>query len=88
MISRDVISGFSLPVQIVLTVFAVLCGWIAIDTRRTMNWLARLGPSWMPFRETSISLANKRGVIWLYRVDAAVVFAGIAFVLVSHWLAR
>jgi hypothetical protein len=74
--------------QIVLTVFALLCGWIVFDTRRTMNWLARLGPSWMPFRETSISLANKRAMIWFYRVDSAIVCAAIVFVLASHWLAR
>jgi hypothetical protein len=74
--------------QIVLAVFALLCGWMAFDTRRTLSWLAQLGPSWMPFRETSISLANKRGVIWFYRVDSAIVFAGIVFILISHWLAR
>jgi hypothetical protein len=74
--------------QMVLTVFALLCGWIVFDTRRTLNWLAQLGPSWFPFRETSISLANKRGVIWFYRVDSAIVFTWIVFMLVSHWLSR
>jgi hypothetical protein len=71
-----------------MAVFALLGGWIVFDTRRTLNWLARLGPSWLPFRETSISLANKPSVIWFYRVDSTLVVAGIVFVLVSHWLAR
>lgn len=88
MIFRDVISDFSIPMQMVLVACAFLCGWIVLNTRRTMNWLARLGPSWWPMRETSLSMANKPVWIWVYRVDCAVIFAGIVTALVLHWLAR
>jgi hypothetical protein len=89
---RDLISDFSpqaqICLQIVLAVVALSCAWIVFDTRRSLNMLARLGPSWLPLREKSISLANHRGVIWFYRVDSAIVFTGIVLTLVLHWLAR
>jgi hypothetical protein len=91
-ISRDLISGFShqaqIFLQIVLVAGAFLCVWVVFNTRRTMNWLARLGPSSWPLRETSIAMANQRGWIWLYRVDCAIIFLGIAALLTLHWLAR
>jgi hypothetical protein len=71
-----------------MALIALLCAWIMVNTRRTMNWLARLGPTSLPWRETSIAMANKSGWIWFYRIDCAVIFAGIALTLISHWLAR
>ena len=92
MFSRDVISGFSIQAQISLQIgmalVALFCAWSIVNTRRTMNWLARLGPRSWPLYETSVSMANKSGWIWFYRIDCAVIFAGIALTLVSHWLAR
>jgi len=71
-----------------MALIALLCAWVMLNTRRTMNWLARLGPTSWPMRETSIAMANKSGWIWFYRIDCAVIFAGIALTLISHWLAR
>jgi hypothetical protein len=90
--SRDVISVFSTQAQISLQIgmalVALFCAWSIVSTRRTMNWLARLGPRSWPLYETSVAMANKNGWIWFYRIDCAVIFAGIVLTLASHWLAR
>jgi hypothetical protein len=71
-----------------MALVALFCAWTVLNTRRTMNWLARLGPTSWPLHETSVAMANKNGWIWFYRIDCAVVFAGMALILISHWLAR
>ena len=77
-----------ISLQIGMALIALFCAWSIVDTRRTMNWLARLGPRSWPLYETSVSMANKNGWIWFYRIDCAVIFAGIVLTLASHWLAR
>ena len=89
-IFHDLFSDFPpqarILLQVVLIISAFLFGWIGFNTRQAMNWMARRTPSWWSLRETSISLANKRGWVWVYRIDCAVVFVGIVFMLVTHWL--
>jgi hypothetical protein len=70
----------------VLLVGAAVSGWIMFNTQRAMRWMASRGPEWWPLRATAIRLADKPAVVWLYRIDCAVVFAGLVFALVSHWL--
>ena len=65
---------------------AAVSGWIALDTRRTMNWIATCGPEWLPGRAMGIRLVTKPWFVWLYKIDCAVVFVGVVLVLGSHWL--
>jgi len=71
---------------VVLLVAATVSGWMVFNTQRAMKWMASRGPEWWPLRATAIRLADKPAVVWHYRIDCAVVFAGVVFALVSHWL--
>lgn len=83
----DVPPGFPRVMLLVMfLIAAVFSGWTVFNTQRAMIWMASLGPKWWPGRATGLRLANSPRWIWFYRVDCAVVFAGSALMLVTHFL--
>ena len=80
----DAPAGLQSVLQIALLMVAFLSGWIVLNTRRAMNWMARMGPPWWLGR-TAMRLAEKPGWVWFYRIDCAVLFVGAVLYLVTRW---
>ncbi len=75
-------------VRVMLLMAAALGAWLAFDTRRALKVMvalaARRSP---PSRRLSIN-PEKVGWTWFYRIDGAVVLAGVVWMFAEHYLAR
>ena len=73
-------------VQGVLLLVAALSAWLAFDTKHALERLIQLTERWNWIPRGSPWRVNpeKPGWIWFYRIDAAVVLAGIVFILIQR----
>jgi hypothetical protein len=77
-------------VQGMLFLMVALCAWLAFDTKRALERLIRLTERWNPIPQGSLWRVNpeKAGGVWFYRIDAAVVLAGIVYMFVQRHFIR
>jgi hypothetical protein len=77
-------------VQALLALFTALCAWLVLDTKHALECLIRLTERWNPIPRGSRWRVNpeKAGWVWFYRIDAAVVLAGIVYMFVQRHFTR
>jgi hypothetical protein len=77
-------------VQGTLALMAALCAWLAFDTKHALERLIRLTERWNPIPRGSRWCFNpeKAALVWFYRIDAAVVLAGIVYIFVQRHFTR
>jgi len=65
---------------------AAVGAWLTFGTRRALTKMVQFAERWSPLgRRWSIN-PEKPGWIWFYRVDGAVVLAGVTWMLARHYL--
>jgi hypothetical protein len=75
-------------VRVMLLMAAALGAWLAFDTRRALKVMVAFAARRSPLsRRLSIN-PEKVGWIWFYRIDGAVVLAGLVWMFAEHYLAR
>jgi hypothetical protein len=76
------------PVRVLLFLAAALGAWLAFDTRRALRTMVEFGARMSPrARRWSINPENA-GWIWFYRIDGAMVLAGVVWFFAAHYFAR
>jgi hypothetical protein len=85
----DLPGAFSFWVVRGMLLFAAALGaWLAFDTRRALKVMVAFTARRSPLsRRLSINPENA-GWIWFYRIDGAVVLAGVVWVFAQHYFAR
>lgn len=85
----DLPDAFSFWVVRVMLLFAAVLGaWLAFDTRRALRvMVAFAARRSLISRRLSVNPENA-GWVWFYRVDGAVVLAGVVWVFAQHYFAR
>ena len=77
-------------VQGLLVLTAALAAWLAFDTKNALehliSWTERW--NWIPRGSPWRVNPEKAGWIWFYRIDAAVVLAGIVYMFVQRHFTR
>jgi hypothetical protein len=75
-------------VRAMLLIAALVGAWLAFDTRRALKVMVEFAARRSPLsRRLSINPENV-GWIWFYRIDGAVVLAGVVWTFALHYLAR
>jgi len=75
-------------VRTILLLGALVGAWLTFDTRRALKMMVEFGSRSSPFvRRWSIH-PEKTGWIWFYRIDGAIVVAGVLWIFAQHYLAR
>jgi hypothetical protein len=75
-------------VRAMLLLAAALGAWLAFDTRRALKVMVAFAARQSPLgRRLSINPENL-GWIWFYRIDGAVVLAGVVWMFAEHYFAR
>jgi len=70
--------------RVVLLVAAIIGAWLTFDTRRALTRVVQFAERWSPLgRRWSIN-PEKAAWIWFYRIDGAVVLAGVVWVFAQH----
>ena len=85
----DLPGAFSFwAVRLIFLLAAALGAWLAFDTRRALKVMVAFTARRSPLsRRLSINPENA-GWIWFYRIDGAVVLAGVVWVFAQHYFAR
>jgi len=89
----DVLHEFQDPVgfwvvRVILVLAAVVGGWLAFDTRRSLRLLVEFGKRRSPLARRFPINPEKAGWIWFYRIDGAVVFTGVLRIFARHYFGR
>jgi hypothetical protein len=75
-------------VRVMLLLAAVLGGWLAFDTRRVLKMMVEFSSRLSPLAKR-MSINPERAVwIWFYRIDGAVVLAGVIWIFSWHYFGR
>ena len=75
-------------VRAMLLLAAALGAWLAFDTRRALRVMVEFAARRSALgRRWSINPENA-GWIWFYRIDGAVVLAGVVWMFADHYFAR
>jgi hypothetical protein len=72
----------------VLLVAAAVGAWLTFDTRRALTKMVRFAERWSPIGPRWSINPEKAVWIWFYRIDGAVVLAGVTWMFAQHYLAR
>ena len=75
-------------VRVLLLFAAVLGGWLAFDTRRALKTMAKFASRWSPLAERWSINPHRVGWIWFYKIDGAVVLAGVIWIFSRHYFGR
>jgi len=74
--------------RVVLLLAAAVGAWLTFDNHHALVKMVQFAERWSPLgRRWSIN-PEKAGWIWFYRIDGAVVLAGVVWMFARHYLAR
>jgi hypothetical protein len=75
-------------VRIILLLAAVLGGWLTFDTRGALKTMVGFSSRFSPLAKRSSINPERAGWIWFYRIDGAVVLAGVIWIFSRYYFTR
>jgi hypothetical protein len=75
-------------VRIMLLLAAVLGGWLAFDTRGALKTMVEFSSRLSHLAKRLSINPERAGWVWFYRIDGAVVLAGVIWIFSRHYFGR
>jgi hypothetical protein len=75
-------------VRVMLLIAAVLGGWLAFNTRGALKRIVEFSSRLSPLAKRISIDADRTVWVWFYRIDGAVVLAGVIWIFSRHYFGR